>query len=70
MARHTYRRTLRVDSVPWGVVAWIDHDRHGNLLLLNASVFTAEQEEAITAVLAGGNYTARQVLNALATRGG
>lgn len=49
---------------PWGVVAWVDHDHSDNILCLNADHFTAQEEEAITALLAEGRYTTRQVLDA------
>ncbi|WP_434593494.1 hypothetical protein [Streptomyces sp. A5-4] len=61
------RRAHRVSGAPWGVVAWIDHDRQDALLFLNAERFTVEEEEAITAALAQERYTARQVLDAFVT---
>ncbi|MFD3844796.1 hypothetical protein ACFWVB_02750 [Streptomyces microflavus] len=51
------------------VVAWIDHERHGGLLLLNALWFTRQQEVACTAALVSGLLTAHALLNALTTKG-
>lgn len=62
-------RAHRVHGVPRGVVAWIDHERHGELLLLNADWFTIQHEVAFTAVLADGAYTAPRLLDALTTTG-
>ncbi|GAA2948932.1 hypothetical protein ACFPN0_14785 [Kitasatospora cinereorecta] len=63
MATRPCRRAHRVTGAPWGVIAWVDHDRHDDLLLLNADRFTAQEEEAITEVLAQGDYSARQALD-------
>jgi hypothetical protein len=54
-----------VSGVPREVVAWIDHDRQPNLLLLNADCFTAQEEAAMTAVLGEREYTPLQVLSVL-----
>jgi hypothetical protein len=54
-----------VSGVPREVVAWIDHDRQPNLLLLNADCFTEQEEAAMTAILARQQHSALQVINAL-----
>jgi len=56
--------------VPGEVLAWIDHDRQPDLLLLNAECFTAQEEAAITAILRREQYTAREVMDALVGTGG
>lgn len=58
-------RAQRVSGVPGEVVAWIDHDRNPNLLLLNSTCFTAREEAAMTAALQGKQFTPLQVLGAL-----
>ncbi|WP_284576633.1 hypothetical protein [Streptomyces sp. 2P-4] len=50
-------------------MAWIDHDQADGLLLLNADRFTAQDEKNLTAILATGRHTARQVAEALAPGG-
>jgi molybdopterin-guanine dinucleotide biosynthesis protein A len=70
MATQLCRRAHRVVGAPREVVAWIDHDRHDHLLCLNAALFTAQVEEALTTLLAQGEYTVRQVIEAIATMGG
>ncbi|MGW1989675.1 hypothetical protein [Embleya sp. NPDC001921] len=69
MVRRPRRRSLRVAGVPKAVLAWIDYDRHPEVLLINGDVFTEQDEEAITAALAGAKYTTRQVLEALIAGG-
>jgi hypothetical protein len=58
-------RAQRVAGVPREVVAWIDHERHPDLLLINADCFTVQQEAAMTAALARQQYSALQVLSVL-----
>jgi len=70
MARQPCRRAQRVLRVPGEVLAWIDHDRQPDLLLLNAECFTAQEEAAITAILRREQYTAREVMDALVGTGG
>ncbi|MCY0957651.1 hypothetical protein [Streptomyces sp. H27-H5] len=69
MASEPCRRARRVSGAPQGVVAWIDHDQHDTLLLLNADRFTAQEEEAITEALRQGSYSAREVIDAFVRRG-
>lgn len=70
MAIVSCRRARRVSGAPGGVVAWIDHELHGDLLFLNAACFTAQDEKALTTALVQGSWTSLQVLNALLTTGG
>jgi hypothetical protein len=65
MADEPCGRAQRVTGVPQEVVAWIDHDRQPNLLLLNADCFTAQEEAAMTAALTGRQYSAQQVMSVL-----
>jgi hypothetical protein len=52
------------------VVAWVDYDRQDRVLYLSADHYSAEQEAAINSVIAGGSFTARQVIAAMTSTGG
>lgn len=66
MADESCGRSQRVAGVPREVVAWIDHERYPNVLLINADCFTAQEEAAVTTALTGQQYSAHQLMNALA----
>jgi hypothetical protein len=66
MADEPCGRAQRVAGVPREVLAWIDHERQPNLLLLNADCFTEQEEAAVTAALTRQLRNAAQVVNALA----
>jgi hypothetical protein len=44
---------------------WIDHERDDGVLCLNADLFTADHEREFSRVLRQGDFTARELLNAL-----
>lgn len=70
MADEPCGRLQRVAGVPREVVAWMDHERYPNLLLVNADCFTAQEEAAVSAALTMRQYSVQQLMNALAkTRG-
>lgn len=69
MASQPCYRAQRVSGTPRSVVAWVDYERHGGVLLLNADRYTAEEEAAITAVLKRGDYTTPQAIAAFVTTG-
>ena len=70
MATQPCRRAQRVSGASQDVIAWVDHERHADVLLLNATYFTADTQQAITAVLEQGEWSVQQVIAALVTTGG
>lgn len=69
MASQLCHRAQRVPGTPRQVVAWVDHERHAGVLLLNADRYSADEEAAITAELRRGVYTAPEVVAAFVTPG-
>ena len=70
MASGHCRRAKLVSGAPRSVVAWIDQELHEDVLFLNADLYTAAQEAAITAALNRGRFTTSQVIAAFVTTEG
>lgn len=70
MASGHCRRAKRVSGAPRQVVAWIDQELHEDVLFLNADLYTAAQEAAITAELERARLPTSEVIAAFVTTGG
>ncbi|WP_143665753.1 hypothetical protein [Streptomyces griseus] len=70
MTTQPFHRARRVSGAPYGVVAWVDHEHHAELLCLNADRFTTQQEQRLNALLAMDSISASEVLGAIASPGG
>lgn len=70
MADRRCRSAQRVTGAPGGVVAWVDFDQRADLLLMSADRFTTQEVQAIATILAAGDHSVRQIINALTEPGG